>query len=258
MVSRGTGARACPFLSDREGLSARGSNLDIYSLRPSGSPLTIRAGMLSESRVRELLEPFEVELSSPQIACLLTYLDLLTRWNQRINLTGIRDPEQCVTRHFGESLYLARCVRLEGRLLDIGSGAGFPGLALKIAFPGLAATLLEPVAKKRAFLKEVARACQMESVEVRAERLEQLVRQRPMPSFDVVTARAVGELGRLIPDAVICLKVGGHLCLWLSHGQVGGLAETGALVEWQAPIPLPLARQREIWIGARLGASRDG
>jgi 16S rRNA (guanine527-N7)-methyltransferase len=214
--------------------------------------------MLSESRVRELLEPFEVELSSPQISCLLTYLGLLTRWNQRINLTGIRNPEQCVTRHFGESLYLARCVRLEGRLLDIGSGAGFPGLALKIAFPGLAATLLEPVAKKRAFLKEVARACQMESVEVRAERLEQLVRQRPSPSFDAVTARAVGHLDRLVPDAVTCLKVGGRLCLWLSHGQGASLVGTRRLIEWQPPIPLPLCREREIWIGVRLGASRDG
>jgi 16S rRNA (guanine527-N7)-methyltransferase len=214
--------------------------------------------MLSESRVRELLEPFEVELSSPQIGCLLTYLGLLVRWNQRINLTAIRNPEQCVTRHFGESLYLARCVRLEGRFLDIGSGAGFPGLALKIAFPGLPATLLEPVAKKRAFLKEVARACQMESVEVRAERLEQLVRHRPVPFFDAVTARAVGHLDRLVPDAVTCLKVGGRLCLWLSHGQAASLAGTRSLVEWQPPIPLPLCRQREIWIGARLGASRAG
>ncbi len=214
--------------------------------------------MLSESRVRELLEPFEVELTSPQIGCLLTYLDLLVRWNRKINLTAIRTPEDCVTRHFGESLYLARCVKLEGRLLDIGSGAGFPGLALKIAFPGLAATLLEPVAKKRAFLKEVARACQMESVEVRGERLEQLIRQRPVPSYEVVSVRAVGHLGRLVPEAVTCLKVGARLCLWLSHGQAASLAKFRSLVEWQPPVPLPLGRQREIWVGARLGTLRDG
>jgi 16S rRNA (guanine527-N7)-methyltransferase len=211
--------------------------------------------MLSERRVRELLEPFRVELASPQIGCLLTYLDLLVRWNERINLTGIRTPEQCVTRHFGESLYLARYLRLEGRLLDIGSGAGFPGLALKIAFPRLAATLLEPVAKKRAFIKEVARTCQMASVDVRGERLEQLVQQQPMPFYDAVTARAVGRPGRLVQEAVICLKVGGAVCLWLSHGQAASLAGTRSLVEWQSPIPLPLSRQREIWIGTRLGTS---
>jgi 16S rRNA (guanine527-N7)-methyltransferase len=214
--------------------------------------------MLSESRVRELLDPFELELTSAQIGCLLTYLDLLVRWNQKINLTAIRTPEECVARHFGESLYLARWVRLEGTLLDIGSGAGFPGLALKIAFPGLAATLLEPVAKKRAFLKEVARACQMESVGVRGERLEQLVRQRPVPSFDAVTARAVGHLDRLVPEAAACLKVGGRLCLWLSHSQAASLAGTQSLLEWQSHIPLPLSREREIWVGARLGTLRDG
>jgi 16S rRNA (guanine527-N7)-methyltransferase len=209
--------------------------------------------MLSERRVRELLEPFQVELTPPQIDSLLTYLDLLVRWNERINLTGIRTPDECVTRHFGESLYLARHLRLEGRLLDIGSGAGFPGLALKIAFPGLAATLLEPVAKKRAFLKEVARICQMAPVEVRGERLEQFVRQQPTPSFDAVTARAVGRIDRLVHEGLICLKVGGALCLWLSHAQAASLRGTGSLVEWRSPIPLPLARQREIWIGTRLG-----
>jgi 16S rRNA (guanine527-N7)-methyltransferase len=225
---------------------------------PLGSAVTIRAGMLSQSRVRELLEPFEVELTSPQIGCLLTYLDLLVRWNRKINLTAIRTSEDCVTRHFGESLYLARWIRLEGRLLDIGSGAGFPGLALKIAFPRLAATLLEPVAKKRAFLKEVARACQMASVEVRGERLDQFVRQQATPSFDAVTARAVGHLGRLVPEALTCLKVSGRLCLWLSHAQAASLAKFRPLVEWQPRVPLPLGRQREIWVGARLGTLRDG
>ncbi|MGH9403017.1 MAG: 16S rRNA (guanine(527)-N(7))-methyltransferase RsmG, partial [Terriglobia bacterium] len=86
-----------------------------------------------------------------------TYLGLLLRWNEKINLTAIRTPEECVTRHFAESLFLARHEQLNGRLLDIGSGAGFPGLALKVAVPELAVTLLEPVAKKRAFLKEVVR-----------------------------------------------------------------------------------------------------
>jgi 16S rRNA (guanine527-N7)-methyltransferase len=258
-VSRETGSPGSGLPVARRNRKAQGdcteTNLPCV---PLASALTIRAGMLSEGRVRELLEPFEVELTSPQLDCLLTYLDLLLRWNQKINLTAIHTPEECVARHFGESLYLARCLELEGSLLDIGSGAGFPGLALKIAFPALAATLLEPVAKKRAFLKEVSRACQMESVEVRSERLGELVRQRPVPSFDAVTARAVGQLGRLIPEAVICLKVGGRLCLWLSHSQVAGLAGMRSMVEWQAPIPLPLARQREIWIGTRPGGPQHG
>ena len=124
-------------------------------------------------RLRQLLEPFGVDLSSAQADQILAYLHLLLRWNEKINLTAIRDPEECVTRHFGESLFLAGHRQLHGDLLDIGSGAGFPGLALKIVFPGISVTLLEPVAKKRAFLKEAARACGFSQVAVRGERLEE-------------------------------------------------------------------------------------
>src|SRR5208283_814072 len=125
--------------------------------------------MPSEATIRQLLEPFGLNLSPEQIGQMIVYLELLLRWNKKINLTGIRDEESCVTRHFGESLYLGRWVEFRGNLLDIGSGAGFPGLGLKIIFPGLAVTLLEPVSKKRAFLKEVARVCGMNLVEVRGE-----------------------------------------------------------------------------------------
>ena len=107
--------------------------------------------MVDETRLRELLQPYGLELSSFQAGQILSYLNLLLRWNQKINLTAIRDPEECVTRLFGESLFLARRLELYGHLLDIGSGAGFPGLALKIVFPDIFVTLLEPIAKKRAF-----------------------------------------------------------------------------------------------------------
>lgn len=205
--------------------------------------------MLTEDQVAELLTPYELQLTSHQLGLLVTYLELLLTWNRKINLTAIRDPEECVTRHFGESLYLARWVGLEGALLDIGSGAGFPGLALKIAFPALIVTLLEPVAKKRAFMKEVARACGMEAVEVRGERLEDFA-GRPA-SFDAATSRAVGGLERLIPAAARLLKPGGRLALWLTHGHGEGLARIQSAIEWGAPIRLPLAQQREIWIGTR-------
>ncbi len=201
--------------------------------------------------MRGLLEPFKLELSSSQIAQLLEYLELLLKWNRKINLTAIRTAEDCVTRHFGESLYLARWATLAGRLLDIGSGAGFPGLALKIAFPRLEVTLLEPVAKKRAFLKEVARTCGMESVEVRGERLVDFLRQEREKRFDAVTERAVGRVERLVEQAKKSLAAGGKLYLWLSAEQGTRLAQTTRNFMWDSPIPLPMARQREIWIGAR-------
>ena len=97
---------------------------------------------LDESTLRRLLEPFGLSLSNHQSGQVSAYLELLLRWNRRINLTALRDPHACVQRHFGESLYLGRWVELKGKLLDIGSGAGFPGLCLKIIFPELDETNL--------------------------------------------------------------------------------------------------------------------
>ena len=204
--------------------------------------------MLNEPEVRNLLTPFGLTLTSAQICKLLTYLDLLLYWNRKINLTAIRTASDCVTRHFGESLYLASCVELRGDLLDIGSGAGFPGLALKIAFPRLATTLLEPVAKKRTFLKEVARACGMDSVQVRGERLADFLRQNPNAAFANATSRGLGRPDKLIPLAVRALRSGGQLFLWATHKDTDMLVGQDML-EWGTPIVLPLSRIREIWVG---------
>lgn len=205
--------------------------------------------MLNQAKLAQLLQPFGVDLSARQAGRVIVYLDLLLRWNQKINLTAVRSAEDCVTRHFGESLYLSRHLQLAGRLLDIGSGAGFPGLALKVAFPSLTVTLLEPVAKKRAFLKEVARVCSMDSVEVRGERLADFVTRKPAFRFDTVTARAVGDLDRLVPDATELLASGGRLCLWLTRSQIPGLVRISSRLNWEEPIPVPLSRERVIIVG---------
>jgi len=183
--------------------------------------------MMSEPRIRQLLEPFGLALGAEQSSQVLSYLELLLRWNEKINLTSIRDPAECVRRHFGESLCLGGAVELRGRLLDIGSGAGFPGLCLKILFPELSVTLLEPVAKKRAFLKEAARVCGMSRVDVRRERLEEFASSvGRAEAFDCATARAVGNFEGLIPLASRCLRSGGLLFLWMSSRQARTLGYT--------------------------------
>jgi 16S rRNA (guanine527-N7)-methyltransferase len=209
------------------------------------------ACMISQETVAVLLKPFGVSLSDRQSDQLTSYLELLLRWNRKINLTSIRTAEESVTRHFGESFYLATVLDLRGRLLDIGSGAGFPALALEILFPDLAATLLEPVAKKRAFLKEVARICEMSSVTVRSERLEDFLTGNPSAEFEVITARAVGQLESLIPAAARCLKSGGHICLWLGRSQLPAARQASAALSWTDPAPIPLARERVILVGRR-------
>src|ERR1022692_1287749 len=121
---------------------------------------------MDAARIAELLGPFlGGEPLSPDLAAQLqAYLELLLRWNARINLTAVRDPEQIVTRHFGESLFAARVLRDTGALAagatlaDVGSGAGFPGIPIQLFAPDVRVTLIESQNKKATFLREVVRA----------------------------------------------------------------------------------------------------
>lgn len=212
------------------------------------------ASRMDEASIRRLLEPFRLDLDSSQLAQIAIYLKLLLRWNRAVNLTSIRDPDQIVARHFGESMYLAGYRQLRGTLLDVGSGAGFPGLALKIVEPQPATVLLEPVAKKRAFLKEVVRECHLDGVEVRGERVEQYCSGRE-PTVNTMTARAVGDFQSVFSSGLRCLNTyDGQLCLWLTRLEAEQLSsEYGQVMRrfhWLPPILVPLSRQREIWRGA--------
>jgi 16S rRNA (guanine527-N7)-methyltransferase len=221
------------------------------------TPIKEHATMINPDRVSALLTPFGIELTASQVDQVTTYLDLLMRWNRRINLTSIRDVDECITRHFGESLLLLRWLTLEGRHLDIGSGAGFPGLALKIAFPLLAVTLLEPVGKRRAFLKEVVRTCEMKSVDVRPERLEEFVKVGAVTSFDSASSRAVGGLRTLISGAVALLKVGGKLCLWLTREKSDDVFSVSKALVWDTALQIPGSRQRLIHEGTRVSQTAE-
>jgi 16S rRNA (guanine527-N7)-methyltransferase len=134
---------------------------------------------ISEDRIAELLEPFldPDSLSPHQLREVSIYLDLLLRWNARIGLTAVRDPEEIITRHFGESFFAARQLFSPDApavtAIDIGSGAGFPGFPLKIFAPSLDLMLVESNNKKVAFLREVMRALNLATgVRVLASRAE--------------------------------------------------------------------------------------
>src|SRR5256885_2493031 len=103
-------------------------------------------GPLSLADIAGILRPYvKNTLSDPQLSSIATYLGLLKKWNQAVPLTSIEENTEIVARHFGESIFAASVVLIEGgRLADVGSGAGFPGIPLKIAFPGLHVTLIEP------------------------------------------------------------------------------------------------------------------
>jgi len=171
------------------------------------------------SRLRAGAAAFGVTLDDGQIESLQEYLRLLGEWNRRFNLTSVRDPQEILIRHFLDSLTCAAVVELPARrLVDVGSGAGFPGLVLKIAFPDLEVTLLDSQAKRLRFVERVASALGLEGVatiHARAEDAAAAAPCGPAPPvplrerFEVVTARAVAPLNILWEWTLPFSRIGG-------------------------------------------------
>ena len=171
---------------------------------------------LSESAIADLLTPYLPDPPATLFPQLSTYLDLLLKWNARTNLTAIRDPEEIVRRHFGESLFAARHLNPTTpdpgpmTLPDFGSGAGFPGLPIALLRPHLQVTLAESQNKKAAFLREAVRTLNLPNVEVWAARVEVLPANR---QFRVVTLRAVDNMEAALSAAKVRIAPGGLLAL---------------------------------------------
>jgi 16S rRNA (guanine527-N7)-methyltransferase len=165
---------------------------------------------LSESAIASLLTPYLPAPPADLLPQLSTYLDLLLKWNARTNLTAIRDPEEIVRRHFGESLFAARHLAPDTpTLLDFGSGAGFPGLPIALLRSEIAVTLAESQNKKATFLREAVRTLNLPA-EVWSQRVE------AMPSirqFHTVTLRAVDDFKTALPAAIPRVTLGGQLVL---------------------------------------------
>src|SRR5947209_13340564 len=129
----------------------------------------------SAETIRRALGEFQVTVDDQQVDYIQRYIKILLAWNAKINLTAIRDPLEILYRHFCESMYAAEALHLEnGRLADVGSGGGFPGLALKIMRPGLRVFLVESDIKKVTFLAEVIRELGLRDAQVLARRYDEL------------------------------------------------------------------------------------
>jgi 16S rRNA (guanine527-N7)-methyltransferase len=209
-------------------------------------------------QVSLLLDPFlDQPLSQVQLDQISIYIDLLLRWNARINLTAIRKEDEIVTRHFGESFFLARHVfptnvdrSSPTRAVDIGSGAGFPGLPLKLWAPQVQLTLIESNHKKAAFLREVVRELTLTNVNVITDRAESIA-GRDDYQAEVVTLRAVENFETVLPIAAEFLAAHGTLALLIGAAQVPSL-DTLCGIQWREPIPIPESRARVLSIGAYL------
>ncbi len=132
-------------------------------------------------------------------------------WNRRVNLTAITDPRQVALKHFVDSLAAADQFAAGARILDLGTGAGFPGIPLKILRPDLHLTLIDGVRKKISFVSHVIRVLGLDRIEAHHVRLEVLARKAAPPLFDAVVCRGVAALSRWVPTAAVLLCDGGRI-----------------------------------------------
>jgi len=162
-----------------------------------------------------------IHLDALQVERFRRYYDELDEWNRRINLTSIVDYDEVQLKHFLDSLTAAPLVGGQSRVIDIGSGAGFPGLPLKLALPGMELTLVESVGKKAAFLTHMVETLGLEGVEVVSERAEALAHDgRYRQRYDVALSRGVANLSTLAELALPFCAVGGRF-IAMKKGDIG-------------------------------------
>jgi 16S rRNA (guanine527-N7)-methyltransferase len=177
----------------------------------------------------------------------LAYFTVLVRWNAKLNLTAIREPEEIIQRHFVECAFAAQCLpRGVGTLLDYGSGAGLPGIPIAICRSEIRVTLAESQGRKASFLREAARIVGI-STEVYDRRVEAMPSER---QFDAVTMRAVEKMELALPVAIRYTRR--YLALFTTERSAPGSRQLTSDFAWREPISLPNADQRILVIGERI------
>ena len=202
---------------------------------------------LSDAQIAEILRPYGVSVDVGLCNQIRTYIALLLKWNATVSLTTVTDPVEICRFHFGESIFAASAVDVRGgRLADVGSGAGFPGLPLRMASPAITLTLIESNARKAAFLSEVVRSLELEGVEVFRGRMED---HKPDKPYDWVTARALGQHDNLLRWAKGNLTGSGKVVLWVGEDDANRISQTPEW-EWRRPILIPGSKRRFLLVGS--------
>lgn len=203
---------------------------------------------METAAIAHLLQPF-IELDETRLRVISTYIDLLLKWNARINLTAIREPNEIVQRHFGESLFAAKHLLEQKRpqtAVDLGSGAGFPGVPFAMLAPDVQVTLIEAQQKKATFLKELVRVLELKNVKVFGDRAESY-----RENAELVMLRAVEKFHEALQMAISLASPGGRIGLMIGSGQVELARKLSAEISWGNVVEIPCSNSRALLVGVR-------
>jgi 16S rRNA (guanine527-N7)-methyltransferase len=199
--------------------------------------------------IRRALEEFKLPVYEDQVLQIQQYIKILLAWNDKVNLTAIRDPVEILYRHFCESMFAGISVPVEaGRLADVGSGGGFPGLPLKILRPGLRVFLVESNLKKATFLAEVTRELGLRDTQVLVRRYEELGEE--VAPLDFVCSRALGDYPGFLEWAHSDQIAAKEVILWIGARDLPEIQRIRTW-EWREPIPVPNSLRRLLLVGSR-------
>jgi len=203
----------------------------------------------SETAIVRALGEFQLTVTNEQVLQIQQYIRILLYWNDKVNLTAIRDPLEILYRHFCESMYAAVAVPVEhGRLADVGSGGGFPGLPLKILRPDLRIFLVESSIKKVTFLAEVTRELGLNDVQVLARRYEELGEE--VAPLDFVCSRALGEFPAFLEWAKSEQIAAKRVILWIGARDLPEIQKIRTW-DWAEPLQVPNSLRRLLLVGTK-------
>lgn len=205
---------------------------------------------ISARQIGDILQLYGVLVSPELSESIRTYISLLLRWNEMISLTTVVDPTDIIKFHFGESLFAASALAIShGRLADVGSGAGFPGLPLAMLLSELDVVLIESNSKKATFLSEVVRVLGLGNATIWRGRMEEF--SFGEERFDILTARALGQHEHFLEWSKSALKPSGQAALWLGESEALRVCQISGW-RWRDRIHIPGSERRVLLAGSPL------
>src|SRR6201993_618709 len=210
---------------------------------------TSAASVPSRQAIERASSEFHLTLNELQVQQIQQYTKILWAWNDKVNLTAIRDPLEVLYRHFCESMFGSTLLPVENcRLADVGSGGGFPGLPLKIMRPDLQLFLVESNVKKATFLAEVIRELGLTDARVLVSRYEELAEE--VAPLDMICSRALGDFSNFLTWAASPSVSAKQVLLWLGGRDLEEVRAQPSWT-WSEPLPIPKSLQRFLLTGTR-------